>query len=131
MDYELREEALKKVKSIRRLYIHLGFYVIMGVFFFLLNLVTDPFDMWFFFPMLPWGVVLAVHHLFVKGIPGSNLLSKEWEEEELERQMEKLQGDSRHNASKFLPYDELDELETLKLRKIQKERNQFLNDDFV
>ncbi|MFT6811156.1 MAG: hypothetical protein ACJA01_004403, partial [Saprospiraceae bacterium] len=121
MTHEIREKARKKVRSIKRLYIHCALFAIMSVFFFALNVLTDPFDMWFFFPILPWSAIVAFHFVLVKGIPGSKILSKEWEEEELERQMDLLQEQTPYSTDRFLPYSELNELETLKLRKLQSE----------
>ena len=132
MTHEIREKARKKVRSIKRLYIHCALLAIMSVFFFALNVLTDPFFMWFFFPILPWAAIVAFHYVLVKGIPGSNILSKEWEEEELEKQLYLLQEDtSSFKEDRFLPYSELDEDETLKLRKIQSESRKYLNEDFV
>jgi len=132
MNHAIREKARKKVRSIKRLYIHCALFAIMSVFFFTLNVLTDPFFMWFFFPILPWAAIVAFHYVLVKGIPGSNILSKEWEEEELEKQMDLLEGhSSAYKPDRFLPYSELDELETLKLRKLQSESRKYLSDDFV
>ncbi len=131
MTHEIREKARKKVRSIKRLYIHCALFAIMGAFFFALNVLTDPFDMWFFFPILPWSAIVAFHYVLVKGIPGSKILTKEWEEEELEKQIDLLQEDTSFKVDRFLPYSELDELETLKLRKLQTEGRKYLNEDFV
>lgn len=131
MTPEIREKARKKVRSIKRLYIHCSLFVIMSVFFFSLNVLTDPFDMWFFFPILPWSAIVAFHYILVRGIPGSKILSKEWEEEEMERQVELLQNDTSFKESRFLPYNEVGELESLELRKLQSESRKYLNEDFV
>lgn len=131
MTPEIREKARLKVRSIKRLYIHCSLFVIMSVFFFSLNVLTDPFDMWFFFPILPWSAIVAFHYILVRGIPGSKILSKEWEEEEMERQVELLQNDTSFKESRFLPYNEVGELESLELRKLQSESRKYLNEDFV
>jgi len=65
MRYSIEETARRKVRSLKRLYRHMSVYSIMGVFFFLLNVVTSPFEMWFFFPLLPWGVIVAIHYILV------------------------------------------------------------------
>lgn len=122
MRYELQKQARKKVKSLRKLYIHMSLYAIIGIFFFLLNTATSPFQMWWFFPLLPWGVVLSLHYILVKGIPGSDILSPEWEEREYERQLDRLshgfdaslldEGKEDH----YLPYSELSAEEIAILR---------------
>ena len=134
---EIRKKAWKKVKSIKRFYIHGCAFVVMGLFFFFMNIVTDPFDMWFFFPMIPWATILAFHYLLVFGIPGTGLLSREWEEREFEKQIDRLGGDFPYEPEKdlrlgsYLPYSELSEEETLELRRMQKDKDAYFNEDFV
>lgn len=142
MDHYIRDKAKKKVKSIRRLYIHMAVFAIMAVFFFLLNIATDPYFMWYFFPLIPWGAILALHYILVKGIPGTGILSKEWEEEEYERQIERLSGGNFSfdkveedefipQRGKYLSYTELSDEEALELRRLQKHSSQNLGQDFV
>ena len=138
MDPDIRKKARKRVRAIKGFYIHAFTYVLMGVFFFLMNMTTDPWDMWFFYPMIPWGVGLSFHYLAIFGIPGTRILTKEWEEREYERQLEKLEGstytdDYRYtrNEDRYLEYRELSEEETLELRKMQRDPNRYLNEDLV
>ena len=74
---------------------------------------------------------MAFHYVLVKGVPGTNLLSKEWEAEEFEKQMDLMEDNSSSEMNRFLPYSELDEQETLKLRRAQTEIRNRLTDDFV
>lgn len=117
-------------------------FAIMAVFFFLLNIATDPYFMWYFFPLIPWGAILALHYILVKGIPGTGILSKEWEEEEYERQIERLSGGNFSfdkveedefipQRGKYLSYTELSDEEALELRRLQKHSSQNLGQDFV
>ncbi len=142
MDRDIRIKAKKKVKSIRRLYIHMSLYAIMGVFFFLLNILTNPYIMWYFYPLLPWGAIVALHYVLVKGIPGSRVLSKEWEEEEYERQLDRLGGERYPfvqeeedefipQKGKYLAYTQLSDEEALELRRLQKHSAKYLGEDFV
>jgi len=122
MKYSIEETARKKVRSIKRLYIHMSIYSIMGVFFFLLNVVTSPFEMWWFFPLLPWGVAVAIHYVLVKGIPGTSILSKEWEEREYEHQLDRLDEEYKYSfleepkEDNYLPYRELSKEEIAIIR---------------
>lgn len=139
MANDIRKKAWKKVKAIKRFYIHASIFIIMGFFFFFMNMVTDPFDMWFFFPMIPWGALLAFHYLFVFGIPGTGLLGSEWEEREFEKQLDRMGGeyppyttDDDLRLGTHLPYTQLSEEEALELRKLQsKKKDQYFNEDFV
>ena len=39
-----------------------------------------------------WGIGLAFHYLKVFGLPGSGVLSKEWEDTEVQKEMQKMTG---------------------------------------
>jgi len=131
MSRDLRQRAWKRVRAIKRFYVHAGLTGIIGVFFLCMNIITDPFDMWFFYPMVPLGSILAVHYLLVFGIPGSSLLSREWEEDEFEKQLERLEHIEGLEDRKRLPYRELSEDEALILREIQKDHRKTHGKDYV
>ena len=131
MDREIQKRAWKKVKRIKRFYLHAGFTAIMGVFFFALNMVTDPFDMWFIFPMIPLTALVGIHYLFVFGFPGFNFMSREWEEREYERQLDKLEDHPPYRSERYLPYTELTPEETLELRRIQMEGDKYFKEEGV
>jgi len=128
MDYQLHKKARKKVKRIKGFYIHASTYCIMGVFFFAMNTVTDPFDMWFFYPMIPWGAFLAFHYLIALGIPGTNILSPEWEEKEYDKQLAKLE----RNKYGFSPnHDVLEDDDPLDLSSHKSFKASYFKDDMV
>ena len=72
--------AKKRVKAQKEFYRHLTSYLVMGVFFFLLNAVTSFGNWWFYWPMLGWGIGILFHYFDVFGLPGVGEISKEWEE---------------------------------------------------
>ena len=78
------KEAKKKVKEEKQFYSHLGVYLVMSVFFIVLNLVTSPDHLWFYWPMLGWGLGLFLQGVRVFTDIG---LSKEWEEKRIERHL--------------------------------------------
>ncbi|MBK8563815.1 MAG: 2TM domain-containing protein [Saprospiraceae bacterium] len=82
-------KAKKKVKDKKDFYQHLMSYAIVNTFLFALNIITSPGYLWFVFPLMGWGVGLAFHYVGVFGIPGFDILSKEWEERELEKELRK------------------------------------------
>ena len=49
---------------------HLGAFIIISVFLFLLNMFTSPSIWWFKFPVLGWSVGIAFHYLDIYGFPG-------------------------------------------------------------
>ena len=80
-------KAKKRVKAKKSFYQHLMSYAIVNLFLIALNLIVSPSAFWFVFPLLGWGVGLAFHYVDVFGIPGFDILSKEWEDREIEREL--------------------------------------------
>ena len=100
---DLRKKARQKVQAKKGLFIHMGVFVITGFFFFAMNLVTSRDVLWFYFPMIPWSVGLAIHYMLVMGIPGTDIFSSDWEEREYERELEELEWREYRNAKMRLP----------------------------
>jgi hypothetical protein len=112
------QKAKKRVKSKKDFYQHLMAFVIVNFFLFLLNMLTSPFTLWFVYPTLGWGVGLAFHYVEIFGVPGFNILSKEWEEKEIDSELRKMKADHYKAPKKPLSNEEsLDELELKELRK--------------
>lgn len=110
--------AKKRVKAKKAFYQHLMSYAIVNLFLFALNIVTSPSHYWFIYPMLGWGIGLAFHYVDVFGIPGFDILSKEWEDRELERELERERQRSQPTkASQQLPKPKEKSLELKELRR--------------
>ncbi|MDR2234811.1 MAG: 2TM domain-containing protein [Chryseobacterium sp.] len=77
------ERAQKRVKEIKGFYGNLISYCIVIPFLILLNLLTDPKHIWFYFPMLGWGIGLAAHGASVFAI------GKNWEDRKIREILEK------------------------------------------
>lgn len=77
------ERAQKRVKEIRSFYGNLTSYCIVIPALIIINLVTSPNDLWFYFPMLGWGIGVAAHGIGVFGI------GKKWEEKKIRQLLEK------------------------------------------
>ncbi len=110
-------KAKKKVKSKKEFYQHLMSFVIVNFFLFALNMITSPFTWWFHFPLLGWGVGLAFHYVDVFGIPGFDILSKEWEERELDKELRRNDSNEPIKTSRPKQPMEKEELELKELRK--------------
>jgi len=114
-DYEYRR-ARKRVKAKKGFFYHLASYAIVIGFLFCLNIVTSPFEMWWIFPALGWGVGLAFHYLGVFGLPFLNIGSAEWEEKEMEKEMRKREQNLPKPRSTSLEIREELELKELEKR---------------
>ncbi|MFK7949100.1 MAG: 2TM domain-containing protein [Saprospiraceae bacterium] len=111
MSYEDEQykAAKKRVKLKKGFYGHFSAYVLVGLFFFIMNITTDPNDIWFHFPMLGWGIGLGMHYFRVFGLPFVGSLDASWEQQEIERELQKMSGKKTTKALKD-EFHEIDEL---------------------
>ncbi len=125
MHEETYEQAKKVVKKKKGFYSHFAAYIAVGAFFLIMNILTfdDSGEWWFFFPMLPWGIGLAIHYFSIFGLPGTDILTKEWEQRETEKEMRKIYEERDD-------FDIDDQLE-LKERKAIKKKKGWSDGDFV
>ncbi|WP_292009895.1 2TM domain-containing protein [Chryseobacterium sp.] len=77
------QKAAKRVKDIKGFYGNLTSYCLVIPFLLVLNLLTAPDHLWFFWPMLGWGIGIVAHAINVFGI------GKEWEEKKIQELMDK------------------------------------------
>ena len=114
MDKRKVKKARKRVKDKKEFYEHLYTYLGMAAFFFLLNMFTGGY-MWFYWPMLGWGIGLIFHYINVFGVPGVGQLDENWEQRELRKELRKM--DASISDEEIL---DLDELEQLREKEAQK-----------
>lgn len=117
----------KQVQKKKGFYKHLAAFIGVGFFFFAMNMVTlvdGDYELWFFFPILPWSVGLIIHYLTVFGFPGSGVLTPEWEEKQLEKE---IRGIRRKKGMKPTPSN--DELELKELSR--EDQSNWDSEDFV
>lgn len=114
MEDKIYEMARKRVAEKKGFYRHFSVYLAVGAFFLIMNVLTyyNSYEWWFLFPMVPWGAGLAIHYFSVFGLPGG-AMSREWEEHELRREMERLQ----HKVNRLEAPKRGDHLELPSLKK--------------
>jgi hypothetical protein len=84
-----RDQANEVAKAVRRvnarlaLYIHLAIYVAVNLLLLLINLLTSPGYLWFLWPLLGWGLGIAIHALATTLIPEVLSLRQRMIEKEL------------------------------------------------
>jgi hypothetical protein len=102
----LYREAQRRVQEKAKFYKHLyAFLIVNGMFFTLALFRGRPFA-----PLvvtLGWGIGLAFHYLKVFGLPGSGILSKEWEDQEVQKEMNRMTGKKRPENDEALELKEL------------------------
>jgi hypothetical protein len=87
VDDDARYEAAKKrVEEIKGLYMHIGLFAIINLGLFAINMITNPDTLWFYWPLLGWGVGVVIH-IFVFVAEG-RVLGPEWEDKKVRELME-------------------------------------------
>jgi hypothetical protein len=81
------QRAKKRVEALRGFYVHLGVYVLVNLFLFLLNIIAWEGILWFHIPLLGWSIGLVVHAFYVFG--ADRVLGADWEEKKIREIMEK------------------------------------------
>ena len=80
------QKAKERVAELQGFYINLTVYVIVNLGLFLINMLASPGVLWFFWPLMGWGIAVALHALFVFG--SGRFLGADWEEKKIKEIME-------------------------------------------
>lgn len=80
-------KARKQVENIKGFYGNLASYIVVNIGFLILNLITSPNHLWFYWPMLGWGIGVIFHA--IKVFNYMPFLGKEWEERKIREYIEK------------------------------------------
>ena len=92
-----REEARRWVRRKRRFYTILAVYLALSVLWFAIDMLTGTDDLWFYWPMLGAGLIVAVIGIAMFGIGG--LFGGGWERRQVDRYLERRDpGDTAENA---------------------------------
>jgi hypothetical protein len=84
---EKYKAAKERVEEIKGFYVHLFIYIVVNIGLIIVDVLTSPLQLWFYWPLLGWGIGIAAHATSVFGIKG--VLGKEWEERKIKEIMEK------------------------------------------
>jgi len=80
-------KARKRVEEIKGFYGNLIAYVVVNIGLMVLNLLTSPAYLWFFWPMLGWGIGVLFHGMKVFNY--MPFFGKDWEEKKIKEYMDK------------------------------------------
>lgn len=84
--------AKKQVEEIKGFYGNLISYIVVNIGLVVVNLSTSPNHLWFYWPLLWWGIVFVFQGLRVfKHMP---FITKDWEEKKIKEFMDKEQGNT-------------------------------------
>ncbi len=88
MNDEKYERARKRVEELKKFYGNLISYAVINVMLIVINLLTSPDHLWFYWVTIFWGLSILLHAsrvFLVKGKP----LGKGWEEKKIKEILEK------------------------------------------
>jgi len=77
------DKALRRVKELKGFYGNLIAYCCVISFFAIINFLSTPNELWFYWPAIGWGLGLAIHGFNTFGV------GKNWEEKKIRQFMEK------------------------------------------
>lgn len=84
---ERYKRARRRVNEIKGFYTHLIVYFVVNIFLALLNFISSPEHLWFYWVAFGWGIGVIVNAISVFGLGG--VLGHEWEEKKIKEMMDK------------------------------------------
>ncbi len=89
------QRAKARVEALRGFYIHAMVYVTVNLGLFAINMLTSRDSLWFYWPLLGWGIGLAINGLVVFA---GGLLGGDWEERKIRETMAAMADERRKQA---------------------------------
>jgi hypothetical protein len=86
-------QAKERVEEIKGFYTHLATYLIFNLGLFLINILTNRDSLWFYWPLIGWGVGLAIHAVVVFGVEGP--FGRNWEARKIRQLMDRDGGSAQ------------------------------------
>ena len=80
------QRAKERVEALKGFYVHLCVYILVNLILFLANIIASPERLWFYWPLLGWGIAIVVHAFVVFGV--DRLFAADWEERKIREIME-------------------------------------------
>ena len=120
---DIYNEASKKVKAKKGFFFHfLAYICIIGMLYAIMHYENNGEILPVIIVALSWGIGLAAHYFNVFGTENLEILgiNPNWEEEELEQEIERLQRKRELKERVQEERDLLDDLENLELKEIEK-----------
>ena len=81
------QRARKRVAALKGFYVHLGVYVFVNLLLLLINIIASPDSLWFYWPLLGWGIGIVWHAFHVFG--SGRWIGADWEEKKIREIMER------------------------------------------
>jgi hypothetical protein len=92
---ERYNQARKRVEEIKGFYGNLTAYIAVNIGLLIINLMTSPHQLWFYWPMIGWGIGVVIHGMKVYNY--MPFLGKDWEERKIKEFMDKEEQTNNNN----------------------------------
>jgi len=86
-DEDSYKRAKERVKELKGFYSHLTIYILINILLIVINLVTSPQSLWFYWVTVFWGIGILIHAWNIFG--HNSLLGKDWEDKKIQKYMDK------------------------------------------
>lgn len=86
MEEKSMEKARKRAHELREFYNHLWSYIGVNIVLIMINLVTSPHELWFYWVTVFWGIAIVSHAIKVFG---KGRFDEEWEKRKAEEILKK------------------------------------------
>ena len=90
---DVRAEARRWVRRQRILYTILGTYAVLSLMWFAIDMADGTESLWFYWPMLGTGVIVAIVSVVLVGMGG--LFGADWELRQIDRYVQQHRGRDR------------------------------------
>ena len=88
MSDEQYDKAKKKVEELKKFYSNLVTYIVINLVLIIINLVTSPGSLWFYWVTIFWGIAILLHASRVFIFKGK-FLGEKWEQKKIKEIMER------------------------------------------
>lgn len=88
MSDERYDKAKKRVEELKKFYSNLVTYIVINLVLIIINLVTGPGSLWFYWVTIFWGIAILLHASRVFIFKGK-FLGEEWEKKKIKEILEK------------------------------------------
>lgn len=90
---DVTAEAHRWVRRKRILYTILGIYAVLSLMWFAIDMADGTENLWFYWPMLGTGVIVAITSVVLVGVGG--LFGADWEQRQIDRYVQQHRGRNR------------------------------------
>jgi len=98
-NHDAYRRAKQRVEAKLGFFIHLTVYTGVNLLLIMINLLTSPGHLWFYWPLIGWGIGLFFHALKVFAFTGGLAIKERMIEKEMAKAARKKQGAEKNRSA--------------------------------